>query len=301
MRRDDRSPSALSRRNLLAAGGLGVVGALGGCASAGSGPAFMAGQNGAVPRPETEDTWKLPQGDDPAALAVAERTFWSQILMEHATFFAMLMPGDDLARPRREAERFRSTFAGLLASSREARPARGELKRFGREYLEPAKAFAEWKLRMRGEQASGRMHSLVWPSFFDAAAHEATASIRRLEALSEGRLPYSVQETAELWVADASAHASLTSHLADPGERRLTMMGTEAAKRFSETLAAILASAPAEAKAKTAEAARERAEMETAILDGVEQGRINSIISPLMAAHMRREGLRFLEEVARAV
>ena len=299
MKDDDRSPSALSRRSLLAAGGLGVLGSLGGCASVPTDLDLMQGQDGGLPSPEQEDSWRLPKGDDPAALAAAEKRFWSQILMEHARFFELLMPGDDLSKPRAEAERYKRTFSDLFASSADARPGRSDLKGFGRDFLEPAKAFTEWKLRMRDEQASGRMHSFVWPSFFDAAAHEAKASIRRMESLSAGRIPYSTVEIAELWVADASAHASLVAHFADPGEQRLTLMGAEAMRRFAEALAAIQAAAPAEAKAMTAEAARERAEMETAIYEGVTQGRINSIITPLMAAHMRREGLRFLEEVVR--
>lgn len=286
----------LSRRTLIAGGGLGM--ALGACAP--MEVDFMQGRDGSVPRPEQEDTWRLPKGDDPAALAVAEKVFWSQVLMEHAAFFEMLMPGEALAGPRREAERYRRTFAGLFESARGATPDRGGLDVFARDFLEPAKAFVDWKLRMRGEQASGRMHSFVWPSFFDAAAHEAQAAVRRLEALAAGRIPYSLQEIAELWLADASAHAALVAHFSDPGEQRLTMMGAEASNRFAETLATVVARPDARAKAATAEAARERAAMETAILEGVAHGRINSIITPLMAAHMRREGLRFLDELARA-
>ncbi|HYE98077.1 MAG TPA: DUF2935 domain-containing protein [Planctomycetota bacterium] len=298
MNTEERFPSGLSRRHLLAAGGLGVAGAWG-CAPPSDAPVLMQGQEGAVKDPEQEDTWRLPKGDDPAALAAAEKVFWSQVLMEHATMFALLMPGDDLSKPRGEAERFKRTFADLFASARQARPERPGMQASVRDYLDPARAFAEWKLRMRDAQASGRMHSFVWPSFFDAAAHEAQASIRRMESLAEGRVPYSVKEVAELWVADASAHASLIAHLADPGEQRLTMMGAHAQKRFAETLAAIETAAAPEARSRTAQAAKERADMESAILDGVVHGRINSIITPLMAAHMRREGLRFLEEVAR--
>src|SRR5688500_4346110 len=56
----------------------------------------------------------VPEGgaNDPVSFSLADTLFWTDILvMEHGQFFAMLMPGDELAQQRGEAERFKTTFA----------------------------------------------------------------------------------------------------------------------------------------------------------------------------------------------
>lgn len=45
-----------------------------------------------------------PGSMDPVAHSVADTLFWGEQLMEHAMFFAMLMPGPELAGLRGEAE-----------------------------------------------------------------------------------------------------------------------------------------------------------------------------------------------------
>ncbi len=57
---------------------------------------------------------------DAVAHSVAENLFWNEQMMEHAKFFVMLMPGPELAGPRRQAEQFQQTFAGHLEKARAA-------------------------------------------------------------------------------------------------------------------------------------------------------------------------------------
>src|SRR5215213_11537360 len=62
---------------------------------------------------------------DPAAHSVAENLFWNEQMMEHAKFFVMLMPGPELAAARGQAEQFQQTFAGQLEKARTASLDRG--------------------------------------------------------------------------------------------------------------------------------------------------------------------------------
>src|SRR5687768_17498106 len=60
----------------------------------------------------------VPQGNDPVSFSVAHNLFWNDILMEHATFFVMLMPGPELAKPRGRAEQFKGSFARQFEKAR---------------------------------------------------------------------------------------------------------------------------------------------------------------------------------------
>lgn len=277
------TPHSHPTRRTLLAGGLGAALA---------GPSLRAQE---PPTPRRDAPWKLPDGQDPAAFSTAENRFWNEILRDHADFFVMLMPGDALKRRREEATEFREAFDKRLRTLGGAALTRETYADVNRAALEDAKRFVDWKLGMRAEQASGRIRSLVWPSFFQAAAHEGEAFCKRLERLNKGEPSLVKQEVAELWLGDAADHASMIAHLLDPNERRLHHDAKEAAKKFLQ------AKATADADfAKVQAAAQERHQMEAEVQKAVAEGRVHSIIHPLMADHMVREGLRFIEELKRA-
>ena len=52
----------------------------------------------------------LPGSRDPVAHSIADTLFWGDIMMEHAMFFVMLMPGAELAGPRGQAAQFQKRF-----------------------------------------------------------------------------------------------------------------------------------------------------------------------------------------------
>jgi hypothetical protein len=276
-----------TRRGLLATGlGAAVLG-----------PGLLAAQDPPQPRSAADrrdQPWKLPDGEDPAALSTAENRFWTEILRDHADFFTMLMPGDALKKRRGEAQDFRETFDKRLRKLGDGLLKKDDYVDFNKESLEHAKRFVDWKLGMRVEQASGRLRSLVWPSFFQAAAHEGEAFCKRLERLNKGEPSLVRQEVAELWLGDASDHAAMVAHLLDPNEKRLHHDAMEASKKFLEIKAAAETD-----PTKVPAAAQERHQMEAEIQKAVAEGRVHSIIHPLMADHMVREGLRFIEELKR--
>jgi hypothetical protein len=285
-----------SRRNVLAAG----------LGAAVSGPSLLHGTQ-EFPEPKSamdraDRPWVLPDSKDPAVLSTAENRFWLEILRDHADFFTMLLPGDALAAHRKEALAFRRTFDARLKQVGSDALLKDTYAGFNKESIEQGRRFIDWKLRMRDHQASGRIHSLVWPSFFQAASHEAHSFVTRLTRLNRNDPPILRNEVADLWLGDAGDHASMLAHFMDPGEARLIHDAMEAAKRFKSLQAASQVSpsgaAPSDPVQKAAE---ERHEMEAAIQKAVAEKRIHSIIHPLMADHMVREGLRFLEDLKYAV
>ena len=288
------STSLPSRRKVLAAG----------LGAAIAGPALVRAQE--VPEPKSafdrrDKPWALPDSKDPAVLSTAENRFWLEVLRDHSDFFTMLMPGDALAAHRKEAMSFRKTFDGRLKKVSKDLDKDSYLE-FNKESMDEAKKFMEWKLRMRDLQASGKIRSLVWPSFFQAAAHEADAYITRLIRLNRGEPAIIRREVADLWLADAGDHASMLAHFMDPGETRLIHDAMEASKKFRTVHAAETADpSGATPQDPVQKAAEERHQMEAAIQKAVNENRVQSIIHPLMADHMVREGLRFLEDLKYAV
>src|SRR5688572_78376 len=97
----------VSRRQILTAGGATLIGAtLFG--SPFSLPVSGQDRNRTMSKNGGAKPTILPRegSKDPVDFSVAENAFWNEQLMEHATFFIMLMPGPELSTQRREAERF---------------------------------------------------------------------------------------------------------------------------------------------------------------------------------------------------
>jgi hypothetical protein len=290
------NPRLPSRRRVLAAG----------LGTALAGPSLLHGSQ-EFPEPKSamdrqDRPWVLPDTKDPAELSIAENRFWLEILRDHADFFTMLLPGDALSAHRKEAQAFRRTFDERLKRLTLEAPKKDSFAKFNKESIELGNRFIEWKLLMRDHQASGRIHSLVWPSFFQAASHEAASFVTRLTRLNKDEPAILRAEVADLWLGDAGDHAAMLAHFMDPGESRMIHDAMEAAKKFKSAQAsALVAPSGAEPNDPVQKAAEERHEMEAAIQKAVVEKRVHSIIHPLMADHMVREGLRFLEDLKYAV
>jgi hypothetical protein len=289
-----------SRRRLLALGGTAFLGS----AMLGA-PRLQGAEEEGVRQwiaglTQSDDTTgiTLPSEENRLALSLAENRFWNQVLMEHAQFFVMLMPTPRLSGPRSEAEKFMATFSDQLDDSRDTKLTAETVSKFNQTSADHARRFAEWKIRMRDEQAAGRLQSLVWPSFFQAAAMEAFRFATRLQNINGGKTALDRNEVVGFWLSDSSDHAAMIEHLLDPEEHRLAHLAKEASKKFNELRAA----KPQKQgdKDPVMDAARERVALEATIHQGIQDGRIHSIIQPIMSDHMHREGLRFIEELRHA-
>ena len=234
-----------------------------------------------------------PGSLDPVSHSVADTMFWGEQLMEHAMFFAMLMPGRELASPRGEAERFQRQFADHLTRLRGSRLDRGNYVAFNNTTLSLANRLIEYKLRMEHAQTTGQIRSLVWPMFFAHTRNEAERFVRRLTQLNGGNAVFDRREVIPFWADKMEEHSLFVAHLLDPSEKTLKGAAETSAGLFDK-LEETSAKGPAEAAAQTIINFKVAAER------GIQAGTIKSIIHPALADHVRREAVRFKDELDRA-
>ncbi len=234
-----------------------------------------------------------PGSQDPVEHSVADTMFWGEQMMEHAMFFVMLMPGPELAQPRGRAEQLQRQFTDHLARLRRGRLSRGDYAAFNNSTLALNRTLIDYKREMEEAQDSGRMHSLVWPLFFNHTRGEAERFARRLEQLNGGDTAYSRAEVVPFWSDKMAEHSDFIAHLLDPEERLLIEASEETSELFRG-----LERNPSRGAAEAAVQAI--IDFKTAAGQGIQSGAIDSIINPALADHVRREAIRFQDELRRA-
>lgn len=306
----------LRRRDLLRAGGaLAGVAVVTGCqTSTGINPAVPPaarliqgeGQVTATPvepgaqiaqaREPIEKPTYIANRRDPVAYSVADNLFWNDIMMEHALFFVQLMPGPDLAEPRRQAEDFQRLFARQLEESRHIDE--GSYRAFNGRSSDLARRFSDYKKSMRERQLAGEMHSLVWPLFFEHTAREADRFATRLGMYSRRDIYFERAEVVDFWSKTMGEHSAFIAHLLDPKEKLLIDQATKLEQAFADP--GSLQRTGAGGDDPVMKAAREVLDFKTVGEKGIRAGKIKSIIRPELAAHVRREAVRFIDELQRA-
>ena len=310
------SGNAVTRRRLVQIGGVTLVAttllSTMGCASAmGSlaAPAFPPVDTGPI-SPQTlagvqvgslnggtKPIFVAPAGSmDPVAHSVADTLFWGEQLMEHAMFIAMLMPGPDLAAPRREAEDFQKRFTDHLARLRASSLNASNYAAFNGSTLTLTNTLIEYKQRMEAAQTSGQIRSLVWPMFFAHVRHEAERFARRLAQLNAGNAAFDRREVVPFWADKMEEHSLFVAHLLDPSETALIGAAETSAGLFGR-----LEQAPVSSKDPALAAAQQIINFKVAAEKGIQSGQIKSIINPALADHVRREAIRFKDELERSV
>lgn len=245
----------------------------------------------------TKPIFVAPAGSmDPVAHSVADTLFWGEQLMEHAMFFAMLMPGPELAGPRGEAERFQRQFADHLAKLKAGRVDRGNYVAQNNATIALSNALIEYKQRMEAAQTSGQIRSLVWPMFFSHTRHEAERFVRRLVQLNAGNAAFDRREVIPFWADKMEEHSLFVAHLLDPSEKVLKEAAETSAGLFGK-----MEASPPSAKDPVLTAAQTIINFKVAAEKGIQAGQIKSIIHPALADHVRREAVRFRDEVIRSV
>ena len=246
-------------------------------------------------------TYVPPEGDmSPVSHSLADNLFWNDIFMEHAKFFAMLMPGPELASQRRQAEEFQGIFAKQFETVRQAKLDSSNFADVNRSTIELVKPFIEFKRKMQTEQARGRLHSLVWPTFFDHTAREAERFTKRLENLSRGRAELERKEVVDFWTRIMAEHADFIAHLLDPEEQKLVDTAFKTSKAFRELRGGRAPEPAAKLKDPVLKAGEEILEFKTVAEKEIKGGLIKSIINPPLADHVRREAVKFIDELKRA-
>lgn len=306
---EDRSLQSSGRRDALKAGAAVMLGgAAGGCATA-TGilpvvpPAAKVVQDtsqvvttpatlGVVMPQKAEDKPTFVAASrDPVAYSRADNLFWNDVLMEHAQFFQMLMWGPELEAERRQAEEFQKVFADMLRQS--SGVSRENYVGFNRRTIDQARRFGDWKKTMEQRQASGKMHSLVFPLFFTHTAREADRFAARLDQYNRGSIELDRREVVDFWSKTMGEHAGFIVQLLDPNELLLIDQARKMEESFLRTGFRDVADDD------VMKAGREILDFKTVGEKGVRNGRIRSVIHPSLASHVRREAVRFIDELRR--
>ena len=282
--------------------------------------AFTRSGTGTEPESTYEKVVVLPRMEDrdPATHAWADARFAADILAEHALFFALLMPEELAAQERAEALEFQRSFTDLYNRIVADRPPeRSDVRTFVAPVTEAIKPFIEYKARLGEAQAAGKLRSLVWPLFFDHTRHEAERWERRFDDLARGEADFERFEVVKFWTNIMDEHARFVAHLLDPDEFELVEKAFSAGNVFRKlsddtvggTVAALASEPGAVVDSLTQHpevdavmsAVQTILDFKTQAVRDIEAGRIKSIIEPRLADHVRREALKFLNELRRAV
>ena len=231
---------------------------------------------------------------DPVAYSLAENLFWTDILAEHGKFFAMLMPGPELARERGQAEDFQRRFASQFEKVRTATIDKVNLAAFNRATTEIVKPFVDFKNEMFKAQKAGRLKSLVWPSFFDHTAREAERFSKRLDQLSRGTIEIDKSDAISFWTQIMGEHADFIVHLLDPEEAALIAKAMKTSSAFRQ-----MHDKPPTKEEMVEKAVEDVIDFKTAAVKGIQAGQIKSIIHPTLADHVRREAVKCSDELKR--
>ena len=293
---------AISRRSVMKAAGAGGALAALGTLGVGSAPAeaqqqavalqacrdFLLGSGGRKPV-------ALPAegSTDPAEHARSDVLFWSDQLMEHGLFLAMLLPGAEATDLRQQALQFQEGFRQHLDAVQRASIDRSNFRDVNRQTSELVKPFIDFKLRLEAALRSGQVRGLVYPTFAAHIAAEGQHFLARLDNLSNGSTEFDLAELLPFWSRIMGEHAMFVAHLLDPQETALIAQAAGMAAAFQ----ALANSGDAAALAAAGELIlgfKETAET------GIEAATIQSIIHPALADHVRREAVKFRDELHRA-
>lgn len=256
---------------------------------------------------------------DAGAHAWADARFATDILAEHGLFFALLMPPELAPKERQEALNFQQTFSELnQVIDADGPPPASELKSFVNKVTEEIKPFIDYKARLADAQASGKFQSLVWNLFFDHTRHEAERWTARLNTVAGGESEFDKDEVSTFWTNIMDEHARFVAHLLDPDEYELIEKCMSTSRVFRDLhegggirgAAAALVHEPTTVVGSLVDnpetsailsAAETILDFKTKAARDIEAARIKSIIDPRLADHVRREALKFVDELKRAV
>ena len=131
--------------------------------------------------------------------------------------------------------------------------------------------------------------------FFSHTRREAERFVRRLNQLNTGNAVFDRREVVPFWADKMEEHSLFVAHLLDPSEKVLQEAAETSAGLFGK-----MEAAPPANKDPVLAAAQTIINFKVAAEKGIQSGQIKSIILPPLADHVRREAVRFRDEVIRA-
>ncbi|MGQ0654419.1 MAG: DUF2935 domain-containing protein, partial [Betaproteobacteria bacterium] len=133
----------------------------------------------------------------------------------------------------------------------------------------------------------------VWPLFFEHTAREADRFAQRLALYNRRQIELDRGEVVDFWAKTMGEHSGFIAHLLDPDEKLLIDQATKLEKTFRSQA---FRDVPGDAVMK---AAQEVLDFKTVGEKGIQAGKIKSIIHPALASHVRREAVKFIDELKR--
>lgn len=226
--------------------------------------------------------------------SLAENIFWIDLMMEHAMFFALLMPGIPLTRTRLQSVQYYKQFKAYLDILHRVKWSDRTYKEYNLKSIELVRSIIDFSKRMYDQQSSGKLQSLVWPTFFEHTIHESERFVSRLELLNRGVVVFERSEVVGFWAHIMSEHSEFIAHFLDPKEKELIKKANQFAEQFEQ-----LRTGPGEINALAA-AGQEIIDFKTAAEKGIDTGKIKSMINPTLADHVRREAVKYVDELKRS-
>jgi hypothetical protein len=230
---------------------------------------------------------------DPAVLSVAEQLWGLTLMAEHAELFSSMMPAPELAPYRARLGAFAQQFRQRFTATTQVCLDRTSYVAFNEASMELLTGIAALKLELADLQRQGRIHTLVYTTFFEHTAHEAHRIMERLSQLSKGQVAQDPEDVRTFWSDMMGNHAGIIRQLLDPSEAALIAKCNEFAARFADL------HGRAGAYAQLKQAADDFVAFAQAAQQGVDQGTVQSIINPTLADHVLREHIKFQDEAAR--
>jgi len=251
----------------------------------------------------------------PRDMVWADARFAVDIMSEHALFFSMLMPSEVAPDEKQQAQDFHQKYVKLFQKiDSRGPPSAAELRGFVRNLKSEIQPLIEYKEENHKAQVKGNLQSLVWPLFFDHTRREAVRWVQRMEDIAAGHPDLERKEVVGFWGGIMDEHARFVAHLLDPDEFQLIERAFKTSDVFRDlagggggTVKALLRrpgtvmdSLRRNPELDAVESAAETMlEFKTDATRKIEAGKIKSIISPILADHVRRESVKFIDELKR--
>jgi len=169
----------------------------------------------------------------------------------------------------------------------------GNYVAFNQRSIDLAKRFSDYKKKTREQQVQAKIRSLVWPLFFEHTAREADRFAARLALYNKRQIEFDRAEVVDFWSKTMGEHSGFIAHLLDPTERLLVSQARKLERAFLEEGFRKIRGD------EVMKAATEVLDFKTVGEKGIKSGKIHSIIHPSLASHVRREAVKFIDELKR--
>lgn len=233
--------------------------------------------------------------NNPSVFALAEIIFWTEQLMEHAKFIAMLTPLEELKDYRERALNLMEDIRSLNGESKNLNLDEDNIKSLNSRIPSIVSPLLDLEQEMMDKQKSGEIHSLVWNTFLDHVYREQERFMQRQEMYAKDEIEFDRDEVIDFWAQIMAEHAAFIAHLLDPSESKLFMDALKTSDRFNEIHKHHPDVDGTEDPLKTEVSMV--IDFKTAALKGIQTGEIESIITPELADHVRREAILFGHEL----